>query len=91
MNTCPNCGAQITGGKCEYCGTVFDDNHDRYELSSEQKSYFSRLYLINQMNRLNAEKQDLELKLLQDKLVTEARNAMVECCCEQPKKRWWRR
>ncbi len=21
---CPNCGAPITGAKCEYCGTVFN-------------------------------------------------------------------
>lgn len=24
MTNCPNCGAVITGSKCEYCGTVFD-------------------------------------------------------------------
>ena len=23
MTNCPNCGAPITGDKCEYCGTVF--------------------------------------------------------------------
>lgn len=23
MTNCPNCGAVITGPKCEYCGTVF--------------------------------------------------------------------
>ena len=21
---CPNCGAPITGSKCEYCGTIFE-------------------------------------------------------------------
>lgn len=25
MHNCPNCGAPITGPKCEYCGTVFWD------------------------------------------------------------------
>lgn len=20
---CPNCGAPVTGGRCEYCGTIF--------------------------------------------------------------------
>ena len=23
---CPNCGAVITGGKCEYCGTDFEQS-----------------------------------------------------------------
>ena len=23
MSNCPNCGAPITGDRCEYCGTVF--------------------------------------------------------------------
>lgn len=26
MTNCPNCGAVITGSKCEYCGTVFDES-----------------------------------------------------------------
>lgn len=25
QTNCPNCGAVITGPKCEYCGTVFDE------------------------------------------------------------------
>lgn len=25
MTNCPNCGAPITGEKCEYCGTVFEE------------------------------------------------------------------
>ena len=25
MTNCPNCGAPITKGTCEYCGTVFAD------------------------------------------------------------------
>ena len=24
LYNCPNCGAPITGPKCEYCGTVFE-------------------------------------------------------------------
>ena len=24
MTNCPNCGAVITGPKCEYCDTIFD-------------------------------------------------------------------
>lgn len=26
QTNCPNCGAPISGHKCEYCGTVFDRN-----------------------------------------------------------------
>ena len=26
MTNCPNCGAPITGSKCDYCGTVFQKN-----------------------------------------------------------------
>jgi len=30
---CPNCGAIITGHKCEYCGTAFGDpNIDKKEI-----------------------------------------------------------
>ena len=25
---CPNCGAPISGSKCEYCGTIFSENRD---------------------------------------------------------------
>lgn len=30
MTNCPNCGAVITGPKCEYCGTVFNPNPSQY-------------------------------------------------------------
>ena len=32
MLNCPNCGAPITGGKCEYCGTVFRDREEDAEI-----------------------------------------------------------
>lgn len=28
LYNCPNCGAPITGDKCEYCGTVFMDREE---------------------------------------------------------------
>lgn len=28
LYNCPNCGAPITGDKCEYCGTVFRDQSE---------------------------------------------------------------
>lgn len=30
MTNCPNCGAVITGPKCEYCDTRFDIKHAGY-------------------------------------------------------------
>ena len=54
MNTCPNCGAQVVGGKCEYCGTVFDDNNDNH------KAYYQKLHLMYQLDKLDKEKKNLE-------------------------------
>ena len=33
---CPNCGAPVTGGRCEYCGTLFLDFG---ALSTEKPTY----------------------------------------------------
>ena len=85
MNTCPNCGAQVVGGKCEYCGAVFDDNHDNHE------AYYQRLHLMYQLDKLDKEKKNLELQLAYDKFVADMKREVLECCCEQPRKKWWRR
>lgn len=34
-NKCPNCGAPIINGRCEYCGTVFD-RHGTATLSTDE-------------------------------------------------------
>ena len=31
MTNCPNCGAPVTGPRCEYCDTVFDTNAPVHE------------------------------------------------------------
>lgn len=31
FGNCPNCGAPVTGNKCEYCGTVFNHDDNDYE------------------------------------------------------------
>ena len=36
MTNCPNCGAPITGWRCEYCGTVFDIS-EKERLMSENE------------------------------------------------------
>lgn len=38
MTNCPNCGAVITGDKCEYCGTVFNIKHDYDEVFTARDS-----------------------------------------------------
>jgi len=32
ITNCPNCGAIITGNKCEYCGTKFQDTQAEFEI-----------------------------------------------------------
>lgn len=39
---CPNCGAIITGGKCEYCDTVFTED----KLSLDTTVYFDRPFQL---------------------------------------------
>jgi len=41
---CPNCGAPIFGWKCEYCGTVFDNEpHIYQDLSNNAMSIRDQL------------------------------------------------
>ena len=42
---CPNCGAPITGERCEYCGAVF---YDWATISDEAPQYIKKLTLDNQ-------------------------------------------
>ena len=37
MTNCPNCGAPITKGTCEYCGTVFADPYNEQIIQLEQE------------------------------------------------------
>ena len=37
MTNCPNCGAPITKGTCEYCGTVFADPYKEQIIQLEQE------------------------------------------------------
>ena len=81
MNTCPNCGAQIVGDKCEYCGTVF---------RNEQENIYLRAKTLYQIERLDTEKQALEFKLAHERLMDDLRQNLSECC-ERRRKRWWKR
>lgn len=45
MYNCPNCGAPITGSKCEYCGTVFSEEHDDSIKELNEKLRFATIEL----------------------------------------------
>lgn len=38
---CPNCGAPITGSKCEYCGTVFETAERIYQMDASERIFWS--------------------------------------------------
>lgn len=42
---CPNCGAPITGEKCEYCGTVFYD----WAVIESEKDFYVKIRLHNDL------------------------------------------
>lgn len=43
---CPNCGAPITGTKCEYCGTIF---YDFANISTDGTPSYVRLKLLDRL------------------------------------------
>ena len=69
MSNCPNCGAPITGDRCEYCGTVFWEEKQESkriaddDLADALRSEFKRndaiidigtLEIDNQLKKLHA-------------------------------------
>lgn len=60
MFTCPNCGARVTGWKCEYCETVFPERKaEEDELSRLIRDYSKEI-------------EGLTRKIAQDNLELEA-------------------
>lgn len=44
MTNCPNCGAPLNGGKCEYCGTITNDVHSEIaRLELEKQSIMNQM------------------------------------------------
>lgn len=62
MTNCPNCGAVITGPKCEYCGTVFK-NRDSDSLYVDWEQ-FALLRAETIKLRTECRMQDLYLRAL---------------------------
>ena len=52
QTNCPNCGAPITSHKCEYCGTVFDQNAE--DSLQKQREECHRLRAELQRAQMNA-------------------------------------
>ena len=54
MTNCPNCGAPITGPRCEYCETVFDISKENelrieIELGKAKTQYLHDMLTIREM------------------------------------------
>lgn len=47
MTNCPNCGAIISGPKCEYCGTRFSSYTDARKLEEENECIAKCVQLKN--------------------------------------------
>ena len=82
MMNCPNCGALITGDRCEYCGTIFQTNtifNNLYHSGCWDDTYY-RLNISNQIDRLEMERRNLEYQLALNQLNFNARQAVLERC-----------
>lgn len=77
IGNCPNCGAQIVGNKCEYCGTIFDDIQEKYQFNHEQEDLYLRLDLIHKIDQLNIEKRNLEYQLAYDNLIADTKQKIM--------------
>ena len=69
---CPNCGAIITGGKCEYCDTVFTED----KLPLDTTVYFDRPFQLTvplkngDTATLNVVVSNMKMTCFPDQLVT---------------------
>ncbi len=71
MNTCPNCGAQAVGWKCEYCGTVFDNISLGYN------------QILNyQYEQLKQVQKSLEVQLAMEELSNHIKEQQLKTCHE---------
>lgn len=43
MTNCPNCGAPLVGGRCEYCGTLSHDAEEKIQELRRQMDEFVSL------------------------------------------------
>lgn len=67
ISNCPNCGAPIVGNKCEYCGTIFNEQEDLY----------LRLDLLHKIDQLKIKKRNLEYQLAYDKIIADTKQKIM--------------
>lgn len=87
IRICPNCGASVSGDRCEYCETVFVKDGKSHRISKEQKEYFQRLNIINQLKQLELDRKNLEMQLACTEFINNTKQIVTECCCEQINKK----
>lgn len=57
LRTCVNCGAPIISGKCEYCGTVYEQDNilaQKAQLMKEIQRTVLEIHISKQLEEMNA-------------------------------------
>lgn len=47
MTNCPNCGAPLVGGRCEYCGTLSPDAEEKIQELRRQMDEISQYKMVS--------------------------------------------
>ena len=53
--TCPNCGAQVAGSKCEYCGTEFENTFNEFAEAAHDIGYSQQATITSYKRLKDAE------------------------------------
>lgn len=67
MKNCPNCGAPVTSGRCEYCNTVIYNEND------------AKKEVLLELQRLETEAHKLKFKLAYDEMMADLRLRWRTC------------
>ena len=59
ITNCPNCGAPVTSGRCEYCNTVIYNEDD------------VKKEMLLELNRLETKAHELKFKLAYDEIMAD--------------------
>ena len=74
---CPNCGAPVTGAKCEYCNTVI------YNEDNAKKE------ILLELNRLETKAHELKFKLAYDEIMADLKLRMGTCNGSSKMWKYW--
>lgn len=64
QTNCPNCGAPITSHKCEYCGTVFDQDKEEQILQHEKDELLQKQFALAQAHQAESILANLQTSVL---------------------------